>query len=498
MPESFDPKSKRDILRIFFSRWPVAVLIFFIITGSVVLATITAPKWYRSSISFQTRRPRPISLLSSPNDMFIATEVFLRTQQAVILSQDVVSRAMARLDLGQDAPEAAVGQAAAEIRENQRPRLDRQIKHIKVTTPVGDSFTNSEVFFINVEVADSPAAAQQLTKMIAKEYRTKHDTLQKAPLTGSTALLKQELAELKKEWDQANTSMALFISNDLKGDMVAFRAISSAATPLAEVSVAAEIDKEVKTLRADLTETIALKAALDSELARVKGLADLDPLDTSNIPVVPERVMKNNPSISSLAEKLTDLRLTAIELEPRYTENFRERQNVAKEIQLTSTLLIGNLTKVSTSLAQQIAATQARISELSSILQRDQAYMKSLSSHYVKWVLLQGEASSAKDEYDVKKDEFKRAQTAAQSMDQQDVFLIQLDAASLPDSPVRPILWVNTLVGAIVGLLFAIAYCFTADYLDHRFKTVEQAEQYLDLPVLGSVGDLGRRIISRR
>ena len=334
--------------------------------------------------------------------------------------------------------------------------------------------------------------------MIAREYRAKHDTLQKAPLTGSTALLKQELAELKKEWDQANTSMALFISNDLKGDMVAFRAISSAATPLAEVSVAAEIDKEVKTLRADLVETIALKAALDSELARVKGLTDLDPLDTSNIPVVPERVMKNNPSISSLAEKLTDLRLTAIELEPRYTENFRERQNVAKEIQLTSTLLIGNLTKVSTSLAQQIAATQARISELSSILQRDQAYMKSLSSHYVKWVLLQGEASSAKDEYDVKKDEFKRAQTAAQSMDQQDVFLIQLDAASLPDSPVRPILWVNTLVGAVVGLLFAIAYCFTADYLDHRFKTVEQAEQYLDLPVLGSVGDLGRRIISRR
>ena len=57
---------------------------------------------------------------------------------------------------------------------------------------------------------------------------------------------------------------------------------------------------------------------------------------------------------------------------------------------------------------------------------------------------------------------------------------------------------VNIFVGVIVGLLFSVAYCFTADYLDHRFKTVEQAEQYLDLPVLGSVGDLGRRIISRR
>ena len=494
MPESFDPKSKRDILRIFFSRWPGVLLILIIITGSVVLATLASPKWYHSSVKFYARRPRPISLLSSPHDMFLSTEVFLRTQQAVILSQEVVSRALARLD---GASGAAIDQAAADIRQNYQPRLTRQIKHIKITTPVGDSFSNSEVFFINVEDTDSPAKVQQLTNLIAEEYRTKHEALQKAPLTGSTTVLRQELAELQNEWDQANIALALFIRDDLKGDMVAFRAISSAATPLAEVSVAAEIDKEIKTLRAGLRETITLKAELDKELARVKGLSNLDPLDTSNVPAVPERIIKENPSISSLAGKLTDLRLKAIELEPRYTESFRERQNVAKEIQLTSTLLIGNLTKVSISLAQQIAATQARIDQLSRTLEIDQAYMKSLSRHYVKWILLQGEASTAKDNYEVKKDEFKSAQTA-ESVAEQRVFLTQFDTALLPDSPVRPILWVNTLVGAIVALLFALGYCFVADYLDHRFKTVEQAEQYLDLPVLGSVSDLGRRIISRR
>ena len=334
--------------------------------------------------------------------------------------------------------------------------------------------------------------------MIAKEYRAKHDALQKAPLSGSTTVLQSELDKLRNDRDQANVALASFISDDLKGDMLAFRAISSAATPLAEVSVTAEIDKEVKSLRADLAETVALKAALDSELARVKGTTGSDSLDTANIPVVPERIMKNNPAISSLAEKLTDLRLKAIELAPRYTDNYRERQNVAKEIELTTTLLLGNLTKVSTSLAQQIAATQARIGQLSRTLQIDQAYMKSLSKHYVKWISLQGEATSAKDEYEAKKDELTKARTAADSMAQENVFLVQLDTPSLPDSPVRPILWVNTAVGAIVALLFGLAYCFTADYLDHRFKTVEQAEQYLDLPVLGSVGNLGRRIISRR
>ena len=143
MPESFAPTSKREILRVLFTRWLGILLVFVIVTGSVVLATLAAPRWYRSRIGFQTRRPPPISLLSAPNDMFLSTEVFLRTQQAIILSEDVVSRALARLD-GVPDNEAAISKAAEEIRTKQQSRLRRQIKHIKVTTPVGQSFSNSE------------------------------------------------------------------------------------------------------------------------------------------------------------------------------------------------------------------------------------------------------------------------------------------------------------------------------------------------------------------
>ena len=356
---------------------------------------------------------------------------------------------------------------------------------------------NCEVFFINVEVTDSPTKAQRLTNLIAEEYQAKFDVLQKMPMTGSTAVLEKELQDLKDKLDLANKDFANFIKYDLKGDFVALRAISSAATPLAEVSVAADIDKEVKTLRADLMETAALKAELDNELTRVAKLPDLDPLDTSNIPVVPERVLKDNPAISALAGKLTDLRLRAIELQPRYTESFRERQNVAKEIKLTSTLLVANLTNVSTSLAQEITVSGARLAELENILQKDQAYMKKLSGQYVEYSRLLEERTSAQDEYTAKKDERDKAKSAESAAGKK-VFLFQIDTASLPYKPVRPVLWINTLVGAMVALLLAIGYCFVGDYLDHRFKTVEQAEQYLDLPVLGSVKDLGRRIIVRR
>ena len=492
MPESFAPTSKREILRVLFSRWPGILLIFIIITGSVVLATLASPKWYRSSISFQIRRPQPINLLASSHDMFLPTEVFLRTQQAVILSQDVVSRALARLDGAVD-----IQKAADDIRRNQQDRLLRQIKHIKVTTTVGENLANSEVFYINVEVADDPSAARDLADFIAQEYQAKFDALQRLPMTGSTAVLASELQTLRAKLDQANKDFAKFIKIDLKGDYVALRAVASAATPLAGVSVAADMDKEAKTLRADLKETIALKAELDKELDRVAKLPDLDPLDTANIPVVPDRVLKDNPSISALAGKLTDLRLKAIELQPRYTQDFRERQNIAEEIRLTSKLLRDNLAGMSTALSQQITVGQARLAELNNILQTDQNNIRDLSNQIVDYDRLKEAIATANKQHDAKEAELTQAKTA-ESVVNKNVFLNKVDTASLPDAPVRPVLWVNTLVGAIVALLFAIGYGFVADYLDHRFKTVEQAEHYLDLPVLGSVRNLGRRIIVRQ
>lgn len=385
MPETFTPSTKREILRVFFTRWMGIFAIFVIIAGSTVAATVMAPKWYRSQISFEAQRPRPINPLASPQNPFLPTEVFLRKQQAIILSEHVVSRALARLDLGKDATETAIKAGAENIRKKQQERLRRQIEHIKVTTPVGENFANSEVFFINVEFAEDPRKAQQLTTWIADEYRTKFNALEEYPLSQSTAILEKELGNLKSQLGQANRALASFIATDLKGDLVALRSIASATAPLSVAGVTASFDEEAKNLQADLSEKKALKAELDKEFARVAKLSDLDPLDTANIPVIPERLLKDNPPVLALAEKLTDLRLKAIELQPRYTPDFRQRRNIAQEIRYTSKLLVDNLSRVSTALEQDITASGARLAKLQEILRIDQDYMKGLSPKYVEY-----------------------------------------------------------------------------------------------------------------
>ena len=498
MPDNFAPASKREILHAIFSRWLAILIVFLIVLGSAVAAALLAPKWYASRVSFQAQMPREMNPLGSPQRIFQPTEVFLRTQQAIILSQDVISRAMAQLD---GASQQNLESRAADIRRNQQERLRRQIKHIKVTTPVGENFANSEVFFINVEFAGDPqtgpAAVQELTNQVAAEYIKKFNQLQSKLISSSTSILKGEVDVLKQQLDQANKDLANFISTTIEGDLVDLRAIASASTPLSVARVAASFDQEVKTLQADLIEKTALKTELDKELARVSNLAGANPLDVANVPVVPERILKDNTSVIALANKLTDLRLRAIELQPRYTEDFRERRNIAEEIHLTTRLLVDNLSMVSLALNQDITTANARLNELQRILQRDQKYMKQLSGKYVQYTRLQDEIKNLQEEYLAKKAQLQEARTA-QAIAEDRIFITQLDTATLPDRPVRPILWINIVIGAAVGLLLAVGYGFIADYYDQRLKNVAQAEQYLDMPVLGSVRNLGRTVIVRR
>ncbi len=60
------------------------------------------------------------------------------------------------------------------------------------------------------------------------------------------------------------------------------------------------------------------------------------------------------------------------------------------------------------------------------------------------------------------------------------------------DLPVRPNLPLNTLLGAIVGLMLAVGAALLAEHLDDALRTPERVGQKLKLPTLGVVSRFGR------
>ena len=64
-----------------------------------------------------------------------------------------------------------------------------------------------------------------------------------------------------------------------------------------------------------------------------------------------------------------------------------------------------------------------------------------------------------------------------------------------PDKPVSPVMLINLILAVVGGLILSLIYAFSADHFDHSFKSIDDAERYLGVPVLASVPKLGRRMI---
>lgn len=67
------------------------------------------------------------------------------------------------------------------------------------------------------------------------------------------------------------------------------------------------------------------------------------------------------------------------------------------------------------------------------------------------------------------------------------------EQAALPYSPVSPDLMRNVLVALVLGLILGIGLAFLVDYLDDRWRSVNEVEQLSMVPTFGVVPEFGAR-----
>lgn len=67
--------------------------------------------------------------------------------------------------------------------------------------------------------------------------------------------------------------------------------------------------------------------------------------------------------------------------------------------------------------------------------------------------------------------------------------VVAIEAAVVPEKPVRPRVLLNTGLTALSGLILAICMAFLFDFLDDTIRTTEDVERILNLPVIGHIGN---------
>ena len=64
-----------------------------------------------------------------------------------------------------------------------------------------------------------------------------------------------------------------------------------------------------------------------------------------------------------------------------------------------------------------------------------------------------------------------------------------IESVKMPESPVSPNKAMNIAIAFLIGLIISVGLAFLLEFMDNTFKTKEQLEQILGVPVIGAIPD---------
>ncbi len=70
--------------------------------------------------------------------------------------------------------------------------------------------------------------------------------------------------------------------------------------------------------------------------------------------------------------------------------------------------------------------------------------------------------------------------------------VVQIEKASIPIDPIQPQPIRNALLGSLIGAFLMASIAFLIEYMDDTLKTPEDVHKYLQIPVIGLIGEMPR------
>jgi uncharacterized protein involved in exopolysaccharide biosynthesis len=514
MAEAYTSRTLREIVRIVASRFIGMTIILVIVIGGVTLASLYAPKWYRSEVQLLATPARNSGPLeASPVSTKEQVQLFVSTQRDILMSDYVLASALMKLDPEFESRNGSRWNEAGKKPWFTQEEVDRFISEngdllrrfksrVTVVTPGGPDATFTQTFKIRVDwpeirqgemadVSDTRAQAAEnvykLTKYIVKAYLTRFSILEQERAMRANEFIKNKALKTAQErLDKATKELAAY-SEKLGSDLMTVSSILGLqgvdSGPSAQVT---RLETQVDTNETRLIGLTQLKASIETELAK------LDPTTIA----VPDEVIAANLAIGEIQSRLITLQLQLNNLEPQYTGEYRKIANARDELTAGYATLQAELQKQLERTEATINILQAEQKKLKSSLQEFKSQMNRLGGEATHYQRLKQAFDTAMTLYEGEEGKWLES-VRRESLAENPILVSVLDDPTWPDpaDPRRPLIWLNVLVSIAGGLVLALAYAFMADHFDHTIKSVDDAERYVGTPVLASMPKLGRRII---
>ena len=433
---------------------------------SLIISFMISPT-YEAETSLRVKLPVGLatSLLSDiPGGSVLDTRQNLANYTEMLKSRTVV--------------QPVIDKVYADENEDDVPRYEKLVKTINVQPS-----KTANILYLRVQ-ARSPEYAQ----LIANTLSDTLISLLTAEQGAVREFIGQRLKESKLELEKAEGALEEYKRTQ--------KMIAPDVQSKAMLDKVIGIDKLKAENRVNLMSTQARLSSIEQQLAGEKP-----------------GFIADSPLIQQHKSKLADLEVELVSALPKYSDSHPKVislraaiDEVKTKLKAEAALVVNaeaasgntihqNLLQAKITSEAEVAATMAQKAAIENIIASSEKEMSALPAKEQGISRLMREALVAQEIYIMLDKRYEEARIN-EVMRPSDVQV--LDAAIVPELPIRPRIVLNAVIGAILGLGIGIVLSLILEYKNWTIRNEEEAKQLLNLPVMGIVPDMDKIIVGRK
>ena len=441
-----------DYWRVVRLRLPLIILVFLLVVITAAVVTYFMPKQFLSTVTMQIRQNNTYIQVFSEGRGQGFDPRFITTQFEIIQRKEMLYPVIDSLGLMQKWGMGSKEAAYIRLRDS---LLMREIR-------------NTELILIGVYSGDRKEAAL-IANTIAEEYQRKTLSEQKQWVDRSLAQLQEEVTKQQVKVDALKAAAA---KQRIENGISDLNPDSMEEGIQLEGDVLRSVDQQVSTERLRVASARA-KYELISNMADdhiMRSLVTLEIQDPTIQLVLPQFQEASSEEARLLGSGLgpNHPMVKALRAKKGVMESQLKDQIVVLRKTLAANLKIAeeSLKNLEGSLEISRGAQQSSKTRSSPYYEAKNNYLQA------KRVLEAAEMKLSTENMD-------------RTMPQNPAKIWELAEPS--DVPARPRVWLNIMLGAVVGLVFGVGLAFFIEYLDTSVKTMEDVETFLQVPVLAVI-----------
>ncbi|MFZ4483521.1 MAG: GumC family protein [Chthoniobacterales bacterium] len=447
-----------DYWRVIRLRLPIIILVFLLVVVTAGVTTYFLPRQYQSDVIIEVEQnDQKIRIFREGYDGGMGIDPrFATTQFQIIQRKEMLYPVIAALGL----VEKWGQEYGVRTQEEAYFRLQRMIDVREVR--------NTNLLQISAE-STNPQEASDLANTIAQEYQRKRIEEQQKMLNRSLATLEDEVAKQRKKVEAANEEMGRIRTElgitDLNPDSMEDPLQAQEKVLIDQEGVVAEARLKASTLRTKYEE---IKKLSGDDLMR--ALPTLEIQDQTITQILPQYQETSADLARAMQSGLGARHPTILALAAK--KNTYEKQ------------LSDQVESIRRTLAANLEITERSLGTMQGGLDKvrdDQRTNKTRGAEY----------GRAKNTYIQAKKILESAElrlsteTMQRSMPMSPARI--WEKAEPASAPSKPKVMLNMAMAVVVGLIVGVGLAFFLEYLDTSVKTMEDVENFLQVPVLAVV-----------